>query len=441
MLKMSKGWMLLAALVAMLMVVAVACEDEEEEPTPTGTVTATATAAATETAEATATPAASPTDVGEVPGIDATQIKLGSHMPLTGPAASYGIIDVGQKAYFDYVNAELGGVCGRQIILKTEDDAYTASRAVEVVRRLLEDEEVFAIMGGFGTAAHAAVYKDLNEQGIPDFWVASGSNMWVEDPETYPYTFGGIPSYLKQEGPVMGEFIADNWPGAKVGVFGQNDDFGLEIEEGVREGLAGRNEVVDFQTYTTTHPDIRSQIINLRDAGAEVVAMAAIPEFAAFFIQQVRGQGWDVPIVASGVIADPIVFDLAGAQNVTDVYLVGYLIPPWEPEVPGVQEYLRVMETYAPDADPQRSFHIYGYAVGQLMTEVLSRSCDNLTRDGVVEAAESIKGWEQPVAWGPVSFSPTDHAPWESFVWSKGDPETRTWQAITEEVISKESTP
>ncbi len=453
--------MLLAALVAMLMMVAVACEEEEEEPTPTGTATATvaatetataaatgtatATAAATETAtataEATATPAASPTEVVEVPGISDTEIKLGSHMPLTGVAASYGIIDVGQKAYFDYVNAELGGVCGREVVLITEDDQYTASRAVEVVRRLIEDEKVFAIMGGFGTAAHAAVYKDLNEQGIPDFFVASGSNMWVEDPETYPYTFGGIPSYLTQEGPVMGEFIAENFPGAKVGFFGQNDEFGQEILEGVTEGLAGQNEIVEAQWYSTTAPDIRSQIINLRDSGTEVVAMAAIPEFAAFFIQTARGQDWDVPIIASGVIADPVVFNLAGPQNVTDVYLVGYLIPPWEPEVPGIQEYLHVMETYAPDADPQRSFHIYGYAVGQLMTEVLSRSCDNLTRDGVVEAAESIKAWEQPVAWGPISFSPTDHAPWESFVWSKGDPETSTWQAITDEVISKESTP
>ncbi len=169
--------------------------------------------------------------------------------------------------------------------------------------------------------------------------------------------------------------------------------------------------------------------------------MAAIPEFAAFFIQTARGQGWDVPIVASGVIADPIMFQLAGAQNVVDVYLPGYLIGPWETEEPGIQEYIRVMETYAPDADPGRSFHLYGYAAAQLMTETLRRACDNLTRDGLIEAAESIRGWEQPIAWGPISMSPTDHGPWESFVWAEADPENRVWATITGEVIDKESTP
>jgi branched-chain amino acid transport system substrate-binding protein len=429
--KIGRGWIWLAVLVAVPLLAAVACEDQEgEEASPTGSATAAVTG--------TATPAASPTEVGQVPGVTETEIKLGSHKPLSGPAASYGIIAKGEQAYFDYVNEELGGVCGRDIVLKTEDDMYTPSRTVEAVRRLTEDEEVFAIFGGLGTAAHAAVYKELNEQGVPDFYVASGSNVWVEDPQTNRFTFGAFPSYLTQEGPVMGEFIAESFPGAKVGFFGQNDDLGQEIEQGVREGLGGRNEVVEVQTYSTSNPDIRSQIINLRASGAEVVAMAAIPEFAAFFIQQVRGQGWDVAIVASGIIADPIIFDLAGADNVFDVWLPAYLIPPWETDVPGIQEYLHIMETYAPDLNPQRSFHLYGYAVAQLMTETLSRACDNLTRDGVVEAAESIRGWEQPVAWGPVSMSPTDHAPWETFKWGKAD--NGEWAPFGDLVV-KESTP
>jgi branched-chain amino acid transport system substrate-binding protein len=412
--KVGRGWTCLAALVAVFVVVAVACEDEEEEQaSPTGTATAAVTG--------TATPAASPTEVGEVPGVTETEIKLGSHKPLSGPAAAFGVIAKGEQAYFDYVNEELGGVCGRDIVLKTEDDMYTPSRTVEAVRRLIEDEEVFAIFGGLGDSTCAAVYKDLNERGIPYMYIASGCNLWVEDPQTYRYVFGGIPSFLTEEGPVMGEFIAENFPGAKVGVFGQNDLFGQEIEAGVREGLAGRNEIVDVQMYSVTNPDIRSQIINLRESGAEVVAMGAIPEFAAFFIQLVRGQGWDVPVVSSGVIADPIIFDLAGADNVFNVWLPAYLIPPWETDVPGVEEYLRIMETYASDLDPQRSYIYYGYAAAQLMTETLSRTCDNLTREGLIQAAESIRGWEQPVAWGPISMSPTDHAPWQTFKWGKAE--------------------
>jgi branched-chain amino acid transport system substrate-binding protein len=428
--------MSLAVLAAVVLVAALACGgDEEEEASPTGAATTTATAAGT------ATPEASPTEVVKVPGITETEIKIGSHKPLSGPAASYGVIAQGEQAYFDYVNEELGGVCGRKIVLITEDDAYTASRTVEVVRRLIEEEEVFAFFGGLGEATHGSVYKDLNEQGIPDMFVASGSQAWVDDPETYRYTFGGIPSYLTQEGPAMGEFIAENFPGAKVGFFGQNDDLGVQIEAGVRAGLAGRNEIVSVQTYATTAPDIRSQIINLRDAGSEVVAMAAIPEFAAFFMQSARAQGWDVPIVASGIIADLLVFDLAGKQNVTDVYIPGYLISPWlSRDVPAVQEYWRVMETYAPDLDASRSFRYYGYATAELMHEALKRACDNLTRDGLVEAAESIRGWEQGVAWGPISLSPTDHAPYETFQWVVSDPEAAMWVNFGE-IVDRETTP
>jgi ABC-type branched-subunit amino acid transport system substrate-binding protein len=411
------------ALVAVLLVVAAACGDDEEgEETPTGT----ATAAATETAAVTgtATAEASPTDVGDVPGITATEIKLGSHKPLTGVAASYAIISDGENAYFDYVNEEEGGVCGRKIVVKTEDDQYTASKSVEAVRRLVEDEKV---------------YQDLNDQGIPDMYINSGSKKWSEDPETYRYIFAGFPTYQTAEGPMMGEFIAENWPGAKVGLFVQGDDFGDEIEIGVKEGLAGTGEIVDKQTYTTGAPDIRSQLINLRDAGAEVVAMAAIPEFAAFFIQSARGQGWDVPIVASGVIADPVVFQLAGASNVFDVWVPAVLVPPSETDNPGIAEYHRIMETYAPGVDAERGVVLYGYANAELLVETIRRACDNLTRDGLVEAAESINGWEQGVAWGPITMSPTDHAPREHAKWAKADPETSLWVPFGD-VISKETT-
>jgi branched-chain amino acid transport system substrate-binding protein len=157
--KLGKFWLIFLALAALLLVLAVACEEDEEE-TPTGTPTAAATG----------TPAA----VGEVDGITDTEIILGMHGPLSGTwGAAYAPVIGGVEAYFKYVNAEEGGACGRDIILKIEDDQYLPARAVDAVKKLLDRDHVFATLAGIGTAAHSAVWEELNERGVPDLWIMS----------------------------------------------------------------------------------------------------------------------------------------------------------------------------------------------------------------------------------------------------------------------------
>lgn len=407
MINLNGRWFWLIGLLAAFLLLAAACEEEEERPAETPGVTPPAV-------ETPATPAA------EVPGVTETQILLGSHQPLTGPAAAYADISRGSQAYFDYVNQEKGGVCGREIVYKVEDDQYGPAQTVEVVKRLVDQDKVFAIFNGLGTATNGAVYKELNAKGIPDMYVASGSYLWVEDPQTNRYVFGSIPSYLTQEGVAIGKYVAENFPGQKVGLFVQNDEFGKEGAEGTKNGLAGRNEIVDTQYYTTASTDIRSQVINLRDKGAEVVVMFAIPQWAGLFFQRSRELGWDVPVVSSGVIADKQTIEFAlKPENMEGTVLPAYLKPPTALDDPAVQEYRRIIEQYAPDLDAERGVVLYGVAMAQLMEETLRRACDNLTRDGLVQAAESICGWEQPLAVAPVSMSETDHAPYEAFMWAR----------------------
>ena len=158
-------------------------------------------------------------------GVTEDTITLGAHYPLTGVAApGYSEIPTGVQAYFDCLNQE-GGIYGRDVEFIFRDDAYNPTNTTQVVNQLVLEDEVFAIVGGLGTPTHGAVLDFLNSEGVPDLFVSSGSLLWGDDPETNPYTFGWQTDYMS-EGKIIGKYIADNFPDAKVGLFLQDDDFG-----------------------------------------------------------------------------------------------------------------------------------------------------------------------------------------------------------------------
>ena len=201
MLRRNRVWLLLAGTVALLALLTVACgggekKQDTQTPAASGTATATPRATGTPTVTKTATPRATaatatatprptttaaatptPTPVVADPGVTDTEIILGSHFAQSGTyGAAYAPVLAGLQAYFNYVNAEKGGVCGRKIVLKAEDDQYDPALAMEVTRKLVEQDKIFAMIAGLGTAAHSAVWDYLNEKGIPDLWVMSGAH-------------------------------------------------------------------------------------------------------------------------------------------------------------------------------------------------------------------------------------------------------------------------
>src|SRR5579859_8174030 len=159
------------------------------------------------------------------PGITATTITIGSHQPLTGPAApGYSEIAPASAAYFAYVNAH-GGVYGRNIVYKYLNDAYDPTTTASVVRQLVLQDNVYAIFNGLGTPTHLAVVSFLNSEKVPDVFVASGCDCW-NAPSTYPETFGWQLDYVR-EGKILGQYITQHFAGKKIAYFYQNDDFGL----------------------------------------------------------------------------------------------------------------------------------------------------------------------------------------------------------------------
>ncbi|KPK22278.1 MAG: hypothetical protein AMJ76_00140 [Dehalococcoidia bacterium SM23_28_1] len=405
--KLGKFWLIFLALAALLLVVAVACGEEEEEGTPTGTPAAavTATPGAAET----------PSPAGEVPGITDTEIILGSHFAQSGTyGAAFAPVLAGTKAYFNYVNAEEGGVCGRQIVFKAEDDQYDPAQAVGVVRKLVEEDKVFATVVNLGTAAHSAVWEYLNEEGIPDLWIMSGAHKWAADPVAHPWSVAILPDYFV-EGTIVGRYISENLPDKKVGIIYQNDDYGKDELAGLKNGLdPDKNELVSEQSYESTAVDIRSQVTNLKNAGAEVVHGACIPGHCAQLVKAAQQMDWDVQIFIGYVNSDPAMFTYSNPQAMEGVItLQANKLYDWTDD-PAIAEHHRIMSEYG-DLPPG-NFTVVGQAAAELTVEALRATCDNLTREGLIDTINTIfKDYQGELSLPGITMtlSPTDHLAFE----------------------------
>jgi branched-chain amino acid transport system substrate-binding protein len=225
------------------------------------------------------------------PGVTDTEIKIGNTMPYSGPASAYGTIGKSEAAYFAMINDQ-GGINGRKINFISRDDGYSPPKTVEVVRQLVEQEEVLALFQTLGTPPNSAIRGYLNEQKVPQLFVATGASKW-NDPEHFPWTMGWQPSY-QIEARVYARFILKNLSAGKIAVLYQNDDVGKDYLAGLREALGDKADkmIVATESYETTDATIDSQILTLRRSGADVVVTLAIPKFALQSIRKIYDIGW-----------------------------------------------------------------------------------------------------------------------------------------------------
>jgi branched-chain amino acid transport system substrate-binding protein len=392
-----------------LVALAVACGEEEGTSTPGATPAATVTGTPTTEATGTSTP------TGEVPGITDTQIILGADCPLAGAmAAVYATIPQATKAYFDYVNDTQGGVCGRQIVYKVEDNGDDPAKAIEAVRKLVEEDKVFAVVGSLGDTPHPATWDYLNENEVPDILCSAGTHMFGADPVGHPWTVQMIPSY-RIEGTFFGQYISENLPGAKVAVLYPNNQQGADHLQGVKDGLdPEKNEVVSEQSYDVEAVSVSSQVINMKNAGADVVTTVATPGYTAQAIKQADRLGWHPQWFLSYINSDEMTFTFVSPELLEGAITMQALkLAAWTDD-PAVAEHYQIMKDYG--GPTPTNFTIYAQALGELAVEALSRTCDNLTRQGLMDAVESIKDWHSDLLIDGVniSFSDTDHTAFQT---------------------------
>lgn len=326
-------------------------------------------------------------------GITDTEIKIGQNAPFSGPASVYGQISTAESHYFQMVNDQ-GGVNGRKIRLIALDDGYSPPKAVEVIRKLIEEEQVAFLFQTIGTASNAAIRKYVNAKKVPDIWLGSGASMFVA-PKEYPWSIPFQPSY-RLEGEMYGKYILQKYPNAKIGIIYQNDDLGKDYVAGLKDALGGKYDkmVVKTLSYELTDATVDSQIVELQSAGVDVVYDASTPKFSAMTIRKIADLGWHpVHIIDSnGALVRPALSS-AGFDKSVGVITGQYLKDPTDPawaNDPGMKEFMAWKAKYAPEADIANPVWAYGYNMAQALVLVLQRAGNDLTRQGILKAATSL---------------------------------------------------
>ncbi|MEJ8572314.1 ABC transporter substrate-binding protein [Microbaculum marinum] len=330
------------------------------------------------------------------PGATDTSIKIGNINPYSGPASAYGQIGKTIGAYFDKVNKE-GGVNGRTIEFISYDDGYSPPKAVEQARKLVESDEVLLIFQSLGTPSNTAIQKYMNAKKVPQLFVATGATKWG-DPENFPWTMGWQPNY-QSEGRIYAQYILENHPDAKVAVLYQNDDYGKDVLEGLKDGLGDKGGMIIAEApYETSDPTVDSQIINLKSSGADLFVNIATPKFAAQAIKKVAELDWHpVQIVNNVSQSVGSVLKPAGLDNSTGVLSTAYTKDPTDPQWAddaAYKEWEAFMDEYYPDGDKTSSFTVYGYTVAQTLMKVLEQAGDELTRENIMRQAANLKDVE-----------------------------------------------
>ncbi len=373
------------------------------------------------------------------PGVTDTEIKIGQTMPYSGPASSYGVIGKSEAAYFAMIN-EQGGINGRKINLISRDDGYSPPKTLEVTRQLVEQDQILLTFNALGTPTQIAIRDYLNEQKVPQLFVASGASKF-NDPKHYPWTTPGIQPIYRLGARIYARYIIKNLPDAKIAVLYQNDDLGKDYLDGLREGLGDRADkmIVATQSYESSDPTVDSQVLLLRGSGANVLFTAAGPKFAAQTIRKLYDLDWKPTHILSYISTSVgAVLKPAGPEKCIGIIsaYIGYDVadPQWQ-STDEYKEWLAWMNRYNTSGKITDGFNGYGYGHAQAMVAVLKASGDNLTRENVLKQATSIREL-RTFALLPgitVSTSPDDFAPIKKMQMERFD--GTSWQFFGE-VIS-----
>ena len=367
------------------------------------------------------------------PGVTDTEIKLGQTVPYSGPASAFSSYGRVMTGYFKMVN-EAGGINGRKINLISLDNAFSPPKAIEQTRKLVEDDGVLADVGTVGTTPNVAIQKYLNGAKVPHIFVSAGGRRFA-DPQNFPWTVPMYPGF-EMEGKTFGQYILKHKPNAKVGVLYQNDDYGKDFLTGLKAALGDKVKIVAEVAYEITEPTIDSQIVRLKDSGADTLLYFSTPKFTAQGLRKVKETGWTpLQFLASPTNSVKTVLEPAGFDNAQGIITTQFTKqagdPAWAND-PEVTEYVEFMKKWVPNDNPGDFVALSGYINVQGIVQAIQRCGDDLTRENLLKQATGMKGtrFKMMLPGIQLNTTPQDYAPYESLRMARF--EGSSWKLIDE---------
>jgi branched-chain amino acid transport system substrate-binding protein len=379
--------------------------------------------------DSTTTPAASTS--GNTTGVTDSEVVIGSWGPQSGAAAAYSVVDRTIDAYFKKVNAE-GGINGRKIKFIFQDDAYQASQTQVVVKKMVEQDKVFAFVAGLGTSNNLAVMDYLVQNGVLNVAPATGSTSMSKPLKKNVFA---LQTNYFTEATLLTRYAIDTLKVKKIAVFYQDDGFGKEGLDSITEAAKGQT-IAAAVSYQPTDKDFSSQALKLQASGADAVIFWSVPGPTGAILQELDRVGYKPTILLTMAANDASLFKLS-ANTIDGAWISSWLPDVTDPDNPKVVAFREFMAKWAPN-ETASGFASTGYAQAQLMTEALKRAGKDLTREKLIQALENMKNWNDGLAYN-VSYSPENHQGQNSVQFMQADAKTGKFVKKTDFIEYKPS--
>lgn len=378
------------------------------------------------------------------PGVTDKEIRIGQTMPYSGPVSAWSVQGRVDLAYMKRLNAK-GGIDGRSVNLISLDDGFSPPKAIERVRELVESEKVLGLFGSVGTVPNVAVAKYLNRKKVPHLVISSAAGAFAS-PDLYPWSTA---FYMLQptEATLLARYIMSTKPEAKIGVLYQNDEYGKGYLKAFRDALGSKADkmIVRESSYDVTDPTVDSQIIELKNSGADTLFNASTAKFGAQAIRKVHELGWKpMHVIVQAISSLDNVLRPAGLEQSKDLVSLQFVKFPGDPEWsddPAMKEYYAFMKEYAPNEAASDSTAAFAYMTSHLIERILRNSGNNLTRENVLKQATNLKDVELPLLLPgiKVNYTPTDYSPIQQARMSRFD--GTKWVRFGELISARDKAP
>jgi branched-chain amino acid transport system substrate-binding protein len=348
------------------------------------------------------------------PGTSATEIKVGQTIAYSGPASAYSQLAKAEAAYFKMLNAN-GGINGRKINFISLDDGYSPPKAVENARKLVESDQVALVFNVLGTPLNMSIRPYLNQKKVPQLFIAAGATDF-NNPAKYPWTMGWQPNLQAEAGFYAKDLLAKK-PNARIAVLYQNDDFGKDLVHGLEIGLGDKAKamIVDSQNFQATDPTIDSQLITLKNSGADTLFLFTYAKQAAQAITKLDDLNWKPrTYLHLGAASVGATFKPAGLDKSKGILSAGFLKDVTDPKWANdddVKEWTAWMTENMPGAEMTDSLNEAGYMYAKTLEQVLKQCGDDLTRENIMKQAANLKDFHLPLLLpgSSINTSPTDY--------------------------------
>jgi branched-chain amino acid transport system substrate-binding protein len=341
-------------------------------------------------------------------GVTDDEILIGHLGPQTGPIAVYDLVRKGIESYFNYIN-ENGGVNGRKLKLVAYDDQYQPAKSVQLAKRLVEDDKVFAMVGNVGTAPNLAIKDYVVETGIPMVMTGTGNNVLTKSP---------IPNYMGSdvinnsiEVQILLDYAIEELGGKKLAISYQNDDYGKESLATIKEALKKYPgvEIVEEVSFVATDTEFSSQAQKIDQANPDTIMHFSSPGPAANLKKALYKIGFNkANFVVNSVAGDSSLFELAG-KDVWEGTYSGATIP--LPDFAKDDEQMKIfVERYSKDYpnDNLEGSPMLGWAAASVLVEAIKRTGEDLTWENFLKTFYTFDNWQGSI-YTSVSFGEGNH--------------------------------